>query len=371
MQKEIFPAWSPREVAAHYGVPQTLDGDGQTVAIIDLGETLNLDELKLDFKKLAMPMPDIKIIDLGGDPVSGMPPGAIETHIDVEVVASVCPKAKLRVYRSAYSFIGMAEAIARAVADNVDVISVSWGVSEDGLTSGTIRKLEDALQAARAANITVCAASGDSGASGLTSPETHAPMPDPQGQVHCIYPASSTYVLACGGTEIMDRGGVQREVVWNNTPTGGRASGGGVSRQFSRPEWQKQFDIVSANPGDKSGRIVPDVSAIAAVKDWAFATRSGQLDLEGGTSAVTPFYAGMVVLANQGRIAAKKDRLGFVNDRLYAIAAQGGAFYDITEGNNAVAPDGKGYDATKSFDACTGWGSPRAAALISALVALP
>jgi len=49
--------------------------------------------------------------------------------------------------------------------------------------------------------------------------------------------------------------------------------------------------------------------------------------------------------------------------------AAGGLFVSITEGSNRLTPDGPGYDALAGFDACTGWGVPRADRLIAALAA--
>ncbi|MFK7836330.1 MAG: S53 family peptidase [Sulfitobacter sp.] len=369
---EIYPKWTPLEVARHYGLPDDLDGAGQTIAVIDMGEVMDMAELAVDFEKLGAPMPKVTLIDLNAGPaIPQLGPSAIETHIDVEIVGSLCPKAHIHIYRCAFNFRALADAIARAVKDDVDVISISWGAREDALASGDIARIENALHDARTAGITACVASGDAGASGMTDPKTHAPIPDPTGGVHCIYPGSSPQVLSCGGTQIMEQDGKRREVVWNNTATGGRSSGGGVSKQFLPPEWQKAFHIPSRNRGAGLGRISPDVAAAAAVKDWKFFDQSGKVDLEGGTSAVAPLYAALTALANQQRIAAGKSRLGFLNDRLYALAAKGGVFDDITEGTNAVAPGGLGYDARKGYDACTGWGTPRIGMLLNALVEWP
>lgn len=369
---EVFPKWTPREVARHYGWPDGPDGAGQTLAVINLGEVIQLDELKIDFEELGLPMPDIKIIDLnGGAAPPKLDPAGIETHIDVEVIGSLCPKAAIRVYRCKFSFAAMAEGIARAVKDDVDVISISWGAREDALSSGDIAAIERALKAARKAGITVCCASGDAGASGRVDPESHLPVPDAEGALHCIYPASSPHVLACGGTELIKTGETLREIAWNNTAAKGRATGGGVSKQFPVPEWQKGLEICSKNRGAGPGRIVPDVAAVAAVTAWMFFDRGGTKDPEGGTSAVAPFYAALVAVANQSRRAAGKARLGFVNDRIYQLAKTGAVFTDISEGDNAVAPDGLGYEAREGFDACTGWGTPKVAALLDALLALP
>jgi hypothetical protein len=56
--------------------------------------------------------------------------------------------------------------------------------------------------------------------------------------------------------------------------------------------------------------------------------------------------------------------MGFFNSTLYGIGTGSGFgsdFHDITSGNNGR------YSAVSGFDLVTGWGSPNAANLISAL----
>lgn len=372
---DVTTEWVPIHVARHYGLPDDpgsgLDGEGQVVAVIDLGECLDLTEVAADFAKLGLAMPDIRVIDMTGGPVSGANPASIETHIDIEVIASLCPRAALRVYRCGASFHGMADAITRAVGENVDVISISWGARENALTSGEISSIEKALAMARSASVTVCAAAGDFGASGMLDETGKFPANDPSGRVHCIYPGSSPQVLSCGGTEIVEARGHRREIVWNDTARKGLATGGGVSDQFPRPDWQAGLKVDPVNPQAVPGRIMPDVAAVAALRDWTFFDEGGKRDLEGGTSAVAPFYAALVALAGQQRRKAGKARLGFLNDRLYALAAAGGLFNDIREGHNRVLPGGAGYRAAPGFDACTGWGTPRIRELLAALASLP
>jgi subtilase family serine protease len=98
----------------------------------------------------------------------------------------------------------------------------------------------------------------------------------------------------------------------------------------------------------------------------------------GGTSAGSPQWAGITVLANQ---AAGK-RLGFLQDDLYHIGKkpkQSADFHDLTVGNNtfyAYATDSggnplniQGYPAGPGWDADGGLGSPDVALLVGDLVA--
>jgi kumamolisin len=76
----------------------------------------------------------------------------------------------------------------------------------------------------------------------------------------------------------------------------------------------------------------------------------------GGTSAVAPLIAGLVMLLNQ----KLNRRMGFINPSLYALD-QSSDFRDITMGNNGA------YSATFGWDACTGLGSPLGTQLLQAL----
>jgi kumamolisin len=74
----------------------------------------------------------------------------------------------------------------------------------------------------------------------------------------------------------------------------------------------------------------------------------------GGTSAVAPLYAALTAIA----VAQAGKPLGFLNPRFYELS---GVFRDVTVGNNGA------YKAAVGWDACTGLGSPNAAALIEAI----
>ena len=76
--------------------------------------------------------------------------------------------------------------------------------------------------------VTVAAASGDNGSSDGVN----------DGLAHVDFPASSQYVLGCGGTRLVEaKGGaaIKSEVVWNDGSKGG-ATGGGVSSVFPAAE---------------------------------------------------------------------------------------------------------------------------------------
>lgn len=368
MKNELFPAWTPLKVAEHYGFPtDRYTGKGQTVAVISLGGSVDMGVLKDEFESLDIAMPKLSEKTIDDPPIDPEQDkmGSGEVQMDVQVVGSICPDAQITVYRGSADEAGFVAAVQAAVDDGQSVISISWGTSETTLDD--CAGMEAALKAAHDKGLTVCASSGDWGASNARN-RTGVAGGAPDGKAHLEYPASSPYVLACGGTELISTDGKPVEVVWNNTERKSGAAGGGVSVLFERPGWQTRAGVAIVNvDSGKPGRVTPDVAGLAAGGDWMI-FNDFRPEVTGGSSAVAPLWAAFIALVNEARIAAGKPRLGFVNERLYALAAKGGLFNDIVEGTNRPSPDYPGYDAQPGFDACTGWGTPIGEKLFAALV---
>jgi kumamolisin len=196
--------------------------------------------------------------------------------------------------------------------------------------------------------VTVTVAAGDNGSGDGES----------DGKPHVDFPASSPFALGCGGTRLTASGAaIVSEVVWNETQAGEGATGGGVSVEFALPEWQQKSAVPKA-PNGSAGRGVPDVAGNADPLTGYQILVDGQSEVIGGTSAVAPLWAALIARCNQ-KLGAP---LGDVHPALYQIGEQG--FRDITQGNNGA------YKAAVGWDPCTGLGSPRGEALLSALAAL-
>jgi len=87
----------------------------------------------------------------------------------------------------------------------------------------------------------------------------------------------------------------------------------------------------------------------------------------GGTSAGSPQWAGLTVLANQ--LAGR--RIGFLNIVLYGASftpAYSRLFHDVTTGDNS-SNGVTGFPAKPGWDAATGLGSPKANTLVPLLAA--
>ncbi len=342
-------SFTPPQIAQLYNFPTGLDGTGQTIAIVELGGGFSTNDLNTYFGQLGITTPQVTAVsvDNGQNQPGGEADG--EVMLDIEVAGSVAPGAGIAVYFSPNTDQGFHDAIA-AVADDTtlqpSILSISWGQSEDSWTEQARNAMNAALQDAAAVGITVTVAAGDNGATDGVQ----------DGQLHVDFPASSPFVVACGGTTITVVGGViTSEVVWNELAAGEGATGGGVSRVFPIPTYQQNAGVPSNPDTGFAGRGVPDVAGDADPTSGYAVFVDGQSAVIGGTSAVAPLWAGLTALINQ----KLGKPLGFVNTLLYQ--APSSAFQEITSGGN------DGYTAGPGWNACTGLGSPNGTALMNAL----
>ncbi len=354
--KTVKASYTAVQVGKYYNFPTGLTGEGQTIAIVELGGGYKKADLTQYFASVGI-SPEPSVSSVSVDQHTNKPTGStngsdVEVVLDIEVAGSVAPGAEIVVYFAPNTDAGFLDAINRAAMDkthNPSVISISWGGPESNWTAQSLHSVNSALEAAAAVGVTVCVAAGDDGATdGLTD-----------GQSHVDFPASSPYALACGGTTLYVTGGaIASEVVWNELPKNG-ATGGGVSGTFPLPSWQSAAKVpVSANPGSFKGRGVPDVAGDADPLTGYRVEVDGQGAVVGGTSAVAPLWAGLIALLNQ----SLPKPVGYLNPNLYQkVAGVFDAFRDITSGNNGA------YYAAPGWDACTGWGSPNGDVILKAL----
>lgn len=341
-------SFTPPQVAQLYDFPAGVTGQGQCVAIIELGGGFRTADLRAYFQQLHIPQPKVVAVsvDHGRNQPSGPSSADGEVMLDIEVVGAVAPGARIAVYFAPNTDQGFIDAITTAVHDTTNrpsIISISWGAPEVSWTQASVQAMDQAFQAAAALGVTVYCASGDNGANDFP------PGPGSQPGNHADFPASSPHVVGCGGTRIsVTNKAITSEVVWNDP--GGGATGGGYSALFPTPTWQ-----TNTVQGGKRG--VPDVSGDASPASGYLVRVDGQSKVIGGTSAVAPLWAGLTALINQ-----KLGRpLGFANPALYGLTATSGGLVDITQGDNA------GFNAAPGWDPCTGLGRPDGAKLLTAL----
>lgn len=378
----VDKSFFPNELAKVYNFPSGLHGDGQSIAIIELGGGHRSKDLKAYFKKIGIPNPEIRSVSVSGahNKPTGDPNGPDgEVMLDIEVVGSIAYQSKIIVYYAPNTDAGFLNAISKAVHDNhfrPSVVSISWGGPESDWTEQSMNAYNDVFEESSLLGVTICCASGDDGSSDERPGQENKFQIDDD-LAHVDFPASSPFVIACGGTRINTSGGaILEEVVWNQSSQGGGATGGGVSDFFSRPEYQTKINIPkSVNGTNKNNRGLPDLAGDADPSTGYKIVVDGSQATIGGTSAVAPLFSALVAILN----GTLPKPLGFINPLLYQKLGPNGIFRDILKGSNemsGVKVKGKGvrtikgYKASKGWDACTGWGSLDGAKLLKAIKAL-
>jgi kumamolisin len=369
----------PNALAKIYNFPTGVDGTGQKIGIVELGGGYVVADLAKYYQAAGVThAPTFTVRPVKGGATNKPAPSNphqpdIEVLLDMEVAGSVAPGAELFMYfvkggNDAQVLLGISAAVHDNATD-LSVMSLSFGGPEyDSTTMGSgpgtaavsqyQNNVNDLFETAGHLGITVCVATGDSASAG--EPQ------DWDGKAHAGFPASSPYALACGGTHIVTATpGKPAEEVWH--PQANVGSGGGISRYYPVPDYQKNVVTQKAvnPPGPFVGRGIPDVCADAAQESgykvlcdgvW-YPDSTGGTPPIGGTSASTPLWAGLIALLNQ----CLQTRLGFVTPLLYKIGSPSNALLDVAKGNNGD------YSAGRGWDACTGLGSPNGVELLSAL----
>jgi len=336
-------SFTPQGIARHYGFPRRADGSGQTIGVIALGGAVLRSDIAAFFEEMRLPRPQVTVVGVAGRAGGHAPSG--EVTGDVQTAGGLAPGARIVVYMAPNTERGFLEAVSHAVHDRrraPSVISISWGRNEMHWVRRTLRHFDDVLAEAAALGISVCCSSGDTGA--LADRFDRRPR--------VCFPASSRYVIACGGTSLARRHGLPvRERPWANRLG---ASGGGTSAVFPRPAWQQGV----ATGGVARRRRVPDVAANADPDSGYRVCFEGRWVVGAGTSASAPVWAGLLARVNQMRGTPA----GLVTPLLYrryrALVA-GGAIRPIADRPGAGAP--------ARWSVHTGLGVPGGARLASAL----
>ena len=346
-------SFTPVEIAQLYNFPVNT-AKGQTIALIELGGGYQESDLAAYWGQLGLSNVAVESVNVDGaqNAPEGNPDGADgEVVLDIEVAGAVASGAKLAVYFGTNTDAGFLNAINAAIHDNIrrpSVISISWGAAECEWTAQSRDAFNAAFHDAALLGISICVAAGDNGSSDGERDRHN----------HVDFPASSPWVLACGGTHLVaSQGGINSETVWNDGTAGG-ATGGGVSSYFPLPAYQAQAGVPKPTGSkNKTGRGVPDVAGIADPETGYRVFVDGETNVVGGTSAVAPLWAGLIALCN----AELGKNLGWLNPILYRAAAQHDPLHDVIAGCNGA------FRGAKGWDCCTGLGTPDGKALLDRL----
>ncbi|QKW20799.1 pseudomonapepsin [Kitasatospora sp. NA04385] len=328
------------------------DGTGSTVALweFDGYKSSNLTTYDGQF---GLSGPAVSTVSVDGANYDAKPgDGQGEVELDSEIVRGVAPKATQLVYEAPNSDQGEIDMAAKIVSDNrVSVISISWGSCEPDTTASSMTAVNNSFKQAAAQGISIFSASGDDGSRDCTRSTSGS------GVKAVDFPASSPYNTGVGGTNLKVSGSTySSESAWST-------AGGGVSTQFAKPSWQTGTNVTGTM------RTVPDVSSNADPNSgfaiYTQGSSSPGWQVYGGTSAAAPLWSGFAALYNQKAKAAAKPVLGEANPKIYAVtnsSSYGSAFHDVTSGKN------QDFSTKAGYDQVTGWGSPVADGLATALL---
>jgi len=409
---------TPPEIAHAYAFDQiklpggyAANGQGQTIAIIEIGDTpMSAITTALtafdagdaaDGLGYSLPaVPHLLKVDLSGGADAGT---ELETLLDVEWVHALAPAANIIIFEAAPgSNNDQAQTLANfmtAVSDathyngtlgQVSVVSMSYGFHEDQIPADSLATYDAIFTTpANHIGITFVASAGDDGAGFQERYPNDLYGSD--GNEPPEYPSSSPNVIAVGGTTLIypnnstsfgypgvatTADGVG-ESAWGNgslsffrsdSPGGG--SGGGISLFESEPSYQSNHGLAYSN-GSFNARTTPDVSFDADFNNSpVLIYDSYDTDLfgqpigwtaNGGTSFAAPAWAALIAIADEGRAADNESSLDGPTQTLpdlYHLSSND--FHDITQGNN-------GYSAGAGYDLATGLGTPIASRVVADL----
>jgi hypothetical protein len=361
--------YTPAQIQDAYGFNQITNGTGagQTIAIVDaFNDPAILSDLGTFDSQfgLAAP-PQFTILNQSGGKhlPSTNAQWAQEIATDVEWAHAIAPQANvLLVEASSDATTDLITALnfARHVA-GVSVVSLSWGGSESSdlnLPESTGQQnIDQYLTTPRGhTGETFVASSGEGKAGGSLQ-----------------WPAASPDALSVGGTSLTladTTGTYGSESAWSGTA-------GGLSKVEAEPAWQR----VAQSSGRRS---VPDVAYDAdpgtGIQIYDSVPYNGVSGWQegGGTSIGAPQWAALIAIADQLRADSGLTTLNGVTQTLPALYAlysppgsAGYATYATYFNDITVAGPGDSISPTSGYDLITGLGSPKAAAIVGALVAVP
>jgi len=362
------PFFGPPDIYTFYDETPLLNSnlDGGGVGCIAVVEDSNIDQPAADAFNTQFGLPALTSSNFGTVLVDGSDPGVSadsdETMVDVSYSHAVAPGSSIRMYlgdQSHTSSPAILDAIHAAVTDkNNPCSAISISFSFCGGSKRFYKTQNGFFAQAAAQGQSVFIATGDTGAAGLKLSSKGTCVTGTSRNINEI--GASPHVTAIGGTEFSpdysggnDVGSVS-ESVWND---GDGAAGGGQSKVFKKPAFQKGL----IKP-DKM-RDVPDISfgASPSSPGFFFGGRDNKnmpavVCCIGGTSLGAPAWAGISQLISQSNNAP----IGNLNTKIYQLGAKAdGAttgIRDVTSGNtkfNGVT----GFSATTGYDKATGWGT--------------
>jgi subtilase family serine protease len=322
----IIPGLHPADIRSAYNLPST-GGSGSTVAIVDGGDDPNAaSDLAVYRKAFGLPACTTangcfrKANESGATDGSGLPAGnqqwSEEIALDLDMVSAVCPQCHILLVEANSSDIDdFGTAVDTAVRLGATEVSNSYytaefaGVAQDD-------------QHYNHPGVPITASAGDEG-------------------YGVMFPASSEYVTAVGGTTLTRALGGRgwNETVWSETSSG-------CSAYVAKPSWQNDSGCANRTVADVA--VVGNPSTgVAAYNTYAPSGEQGWA-VYGGTSIGAPIVAAIYALAGNG---------SSIDNAAY-VYAHAGALYHVTSGSNGTCSPAYLCTAGSGYNGPAGLGTP-------------
>jgi hypothetical protein len=323
----VQPAgYGPADLASAYRLPYRTRGAGQTVAIVDAFDNPNAEAdlavyrstyglpacttangcfRKVNQRGAAAPLPD-------GDANWG-----VEIALDIQMVSAACPRCHiLLVEGDDNSLESLAASVDTAVRLGATEVSNSYGADE-------FNGMDPFAASYNHPGVPITASSGDFGFT-IGS-----------------FPAVLTSVIAVGGTSL-NRADNRRG--WSETVWSG--AGSGCSAWIDKPRWQHDRNCQMRTTSDVSAVADPE-TGLAVYDTFGLGPDNGWI-IVGGTSASSPYIAGVFALAGNGR---RIDNASFLYSHRESL-------FDVVGGSNGFCGDDYLCTGVRGYDAPTGLGTP-------------
>jgi subtilase family serine protease len=365
--------YTPRQLRSAYGVPDTLTGTGQSVAVVAGGRTPTAaQDLATYAQRNGEPMRPgqlTEVLPTGLDASCRTEgPEYSEDFADLEEVHAMAPGSHLTDLAAKCDDDGEAVPILDAYTDVVDSHSASIVTSaynarynEATVSPGLTAVYEQVFEQGAAEGIGFYVDSDDEGDNSSVSPG-HRPS--------VSFPDDDPWVTAVGGTSLAigPNGRYLGETNWGDhraqLAAGGKrwtslpgpflgGGGGGASRRFPQPSYQRGVVPTALSHAHGSGapmRVLPDIAADAGSGTGILAGVTVSLGAGqpaayhqfafAGTSSSVMLIAGMQADAQQGDAGVP---IGFANPAIYARYGTGD-FNDVSghSFDGGLPPDSTG-----------------------------
>jgi len=318
--------FGPSDLQAAYNLP-IARGAGQTIAIVDAYDDPTA-EADLAAYRAQYGLPPCTTANgcfakvnqagaAGPDPeVDGG--WAVEISLDLDMASAACPKCNILLVEGDSSLVDdLAASVDTAVSLGADVVSNSYGLDE-------FNGMEDYFIHYQHSGHVIVASSGDYGFTAAS------------------FPAVTPGVVAVGGTSLYAADNTRgwTEKAWSG-------AGSGCSAYVAKPAYQKYKHCGMRTIADVSAVADPDTGvAVYDTTPNPYGIPPGWL-IVGGTSASSPFIAGVIGLAGN----ASTFTTGFAYKHTSSV-------FDVVGGSNGYCGNDYLCTAKKGYDGPTGIGTP-------------